>query len=168
MMMMTDDGDWWYVTCSRFNYFGWNDFTIGRQKKSAVTGTSMYPTYRTGDSASYKGGTVSYINSTRWAASWVYANSYQLFAGGNDADAQGSGFLWNIGTSSTSIDDANCAVCIVGNDADDVYFKIELDKRLIPVSICTGSTTLLRQYRGVDDSNLRICPPQRHRFSRHR
>ena len=124
MMMMTDDGDWWYVTCSRYNYYGWNDFTIGRQN-SAVTGTSMYPTYRSGDSASYKGGTVSYINSTRWAATWVYANSYMIFCGGDDADAQGSAFIWDIDTSTTSIDDANCSFCLVGNDADDVYFKID-------------------------------------------
>ncbi len=35
-----------------------------------------------------------------------------------------------------------------------------MHKRLIPVFIYIGSTTQLRQYRGVDDSNLRICPPQ--------
>ena len=131
MMMMADNGDWWYVTCSKFNYYGWNDFTIGRQN-STVTGTSMYPTYRSGDSSSYKGGTVSYINPTRWAASWVYVNSYQLFVGGNDADASGTAFKWSIGSSSTSIDDANCAFCIVGNDADDVYFKIDNSQASYP------------------------------------
>ena len=123
-MMMADNGDFWYSTVSNFSYFGWYDFTIGRNN-TAVTGTSMYPTYRSGDNASYKGGTVSYINDTRWAATWVRINAQMLFTGGNDADASGTPFIWHVQSGTTAIDDANCAFCIVGNDADDVYYKID-------------------------------------------